>query len=65
MANPFVVGVISLLLAVIMVANVLIPVVKGTNTSTFSTAELAIWGVVTLGAIVGLAYSAFSIFGLA
>jgi hypothetical protein len=38
MAN-FVAGVISLTLGVIMVASVLIPQVKGTNTSTWDTGE--------------------------
>lgn len=64
MAN-FVTGVISLVLGVIMVANVLVPVIKGTNTDSFTAAELAVWGITTLGAIIGIAYGAFAVFGLA
>ena len=63
MAN-FVAGVISLTLGVIMVASVLIPQVKGTNTSTWEAGEVALWGVVSLGAIIGIVYGAFAIFGL-
>jgi len=49
MANPLVQGIISITLGVIMLANVFIPVVKGTNTSNFSSGELALWGVMVLG----------------
>lgn len=65
MANPFVVGVISLVLRVLMVVNVLVPIVKGANTSDFTASEVAVYGLITLGSIIGLAYSAFAIFGLA
>lgn len=63
MAN-FVGGVISLVLGVIMVANVLIPVVKGTNTDSFTPSELAMWGIVSLGGIIGIVYGSFAVFGL-
>lgn len=65
MANPFVVGIVSLVIATIMVVNVLVPIVKGGNTASFTTAELAIYSMITLGALIGLGYSSFSIFGLA
>lgn len=65
MANPFVVGVVSLVIGVVMVINVLVPIVTGANTDALTAAELAIYGLITLGSIMGLAYSAFSIFGLA
>lgn len=64
MAN-FVTGVISLVLGVIMVSNVLLPVIKGANTDSFTASELAVWGITTLGAIIGVAYGSFAIFGLA
>ena len=63
MAN-FVSGVISLTLGVIMVASVLIPQVHGANTTGWSTAETTMWAVVSLGAIIGIVYGAFAIFGL-
>lgn len=64
MAN-FVAGVIALVIGTIMVINVLMPVIKGANTDSFSASELAVYGITSLGAIVGLAYGAFAIFGLA
>jgi len=65
MANPLVQGIISITLGVIMLANVFIPVVKGTNVDSFSTGELALWGVLTLGGVIGLVYGTFVVFGLA
>lgn len=65
MANSLVTGIIGITLGVIMLANVFIPVVKGTNTDEFSTGELALWGVLTLGGIIGVVYGVFAVFGLA
>lgn len=65
MANPLVTGIISITLGVIMLANVFIPVVKGVNTSTWTAGEVALWGVLVLGGIIGLVYGTFAIFGLA
>lgn len=65
MANPFVVGVVSLVIGTLMVVNVLVPIVKGGNTDSFTTAELAVYGLITLGSIIGLGYSSFAIWGLA
>lgn len=65
MANPLVTGIISITLGVIMLANVFIPVVKGVNTTTWSSGEVALWGVLVLGGIIGLVYGTFAIFGLA
>ena len=65
MANPMVTGIISITLGVIMLANVFMPVVKGTNTSGYSTGEVALWGVLGLGGIIGLVYGTFAVFGLA
>ena len=63
MAN-FVGGIISLVLGIVLVANLFMPTVKGTNTDTWSTSEVAMWAVVGLGAIIGIVYGAFNIFGL-
>ena len=65
MANPLVTGIISITLGVIMLANVFIPVVKGVCTSAWSAGEVALWGVVTLGGIIGIVYGTFVVFGLA
>lgn len=58
-------GVISLTLGVIMVTTVLIPTVKGVNTTEWTTSEIAIFGLITLGSLIGVGYGAFTIFGLA
>lgn len=63
MAN-FVGGIISLVLGIVLVANLFMPTVKGTNTATWTTGEVAMWGVVGLGAIIGIVYGSFNIFGL-
>ena len=65
MANTFVQGIIGITLGVIMLANVFMPVVKGTNTSEFTTAELALWAVLGLGGVIGVLYGVFAVFGLA
>jgi hypothetical protein len=65
MANPFITGIISITLGVIMLANVFMPVVKGANTTSFTTAELSLWAVLGLAGVVGLVYGVFSVFGLA
>ena len=63
MAN-FVAGIISLVLGIVLVANLFMPTVKGTDTTNWTTGEVAMWGVVGLAAIIGIVYGAFNIFGL-
>lgn len=65
MANPMISGIISITLGVIMLANVFIPTVKGVNTSTWTSGEVALWSVLVLGGIIGIVYGTFAIFGLA
>ena len=65
MANGMVAGIISLVLGVILVTNVVIPTVKAVNTDAWSTSEIAVFGLVTLGSLIGIAYGAFTIFGIA
>jgi len=64
MAN-FVAGIISLVLGIVLVANLFMPTVKDTNTTGWSSGEVAMWSVVGLAAIIGIVYGAFNIFGLA
>lgn len=63
MAN-FVGGIISLVLGIVLVANLFMPTVKDTNTTGWTTGEVAMWSVVGLAAIIGIVYGAFNIFGL-
>lgn len=65
MGNPLVYGVIAITLGVIMLVNVFIPVVKGVNTSGWSSGEVALYGTLTIGALIGLVYGVFAVFGLA
>jgi hypothetical protein len=57
-------AIISLTIVVIVLASVFIPTVKGVNTTTWSTGEIALWGVVTLVAIAGFVFNTASAFGL-
>ena len=63
MANMFS-GILSLVLSVILISAVVVPTVKDANTSGFTAGELALWGLITLVAIMGLVYGAAAIFGL-
>lgn len=58
-------AIISLAIVVIVLTSVFIPTVKETNTSSWSTGEVALWGVVSLVAIAGFVYNVAAAFGLA
>jgi len=58
-------SIISLAIVVIVLTEVFIPTVKGANVSTWSTGEVALWGVVGLVAIAGFVYNTAAAFGLA
>lgn len=64
MAAGFVGGIISILMGIVMIASVFMPVVKDTNTSTWSTSEVSIWGLVGLIGILGIVYGVANVFGL-
>jgi len=79
MAN-FIIGIISLTIGVVVLANVFITTVKGVNTATsgtcwyangtsyacaWSAAEIALWGLLTISAIAGIVYGVLNVFGLA
>lgn len=90
MANNMLTGIISLSVGAVLLANVFIASVKGTNTTgtgintspiyncalgasagnctfpdAWTTAELGMFGLLTLVGIVGLVYGVLSVFGLA
>ena len=79
MAN-FIIGIISLTIGVVVLANVFITTVKGVNIANGSTcfyangasyvcgwsaAEIALWGLLTIAGIAGIVYGVLSTFGLA
>ena len=63
MANLFG-GVLSVVLSVILVANIVIPTVKNTSTTNWTTSEIAVFGLVSLISLFGLVYGAGSVFGI-
>lgn len=63
MAN-FIMGIISLTIGVVILANVFISTVKSTNTTGWTTAEVALWGLLTLVGVAGLVYGVLNVFGL-
>ena len=65
MENNFVKSVVSLVLAVVLVTNVLIPTYKSANTTGWTTSEVAIFSLASLGTIAGLVYSILAAFGIA
>jgi len=58
-------GIISLSIGVVILSGVFITTVKGVNTSGWSTAEIALFGLLTTIGIAGLVYGTASVFGLA
>ena len=60
----FIGGIISLTISVICVTAVLIPTIKNTNTSGWSTGEIALFGVASLAAIAGIIYGILGVFGI-
>ena len=64
MAN-FLMGIISLTIGVVVLANVFISTVKSTNTTGWSAAEVALWGLLTIAGIAGIVYGVLNVFGLA
>lgn len=64
MANSFIGGIISISIGIIMMANVFMTTVVGTNTSTWGTSSIAIWSVVGLAGVVGILYGTLNVFGV-
>ena len=61
----FIQGIVSVSIGAVMLSSVYITTVKGVNTSTWSTGDAALWGVLTTIGIVGLVYGVANVFGLA
>lgn len=57
-------GILQLVMAVILVTSVLIPQLKGTNTSGWTTSEVAVFALATLVSIFGLVNGIANLFGL-
>lgn len=61
----FIGGIINITIGAVILASVFVTTIKGTNTSAWSTAEVSMWGLLTLVGIVGLVYGVLQVFGLA
>ena len=61
----FIGGIINITIGAVILASVFITTVKGTNTTTWTTAEVSMWGLLTLVGIIGLVYGVLQVFGLA
>jgi len=64
MAN-FISGIISLTIGVVVLANVFIVTIKSTNTSSWTSSEVALWGLLSLIGIAGIIYGVMNVFGMA
>jgi len=60
----FIGGIVNISIGAIMLANVFIATVKNTNTSTWESSEVALWGVLVLAGIVGLVVGTLQLFGI-
>ena len=61
----FIGGIINITIGAVILASVFITTVKGTNTTSWTTAEVSMWGLLTLVGIIGLVYGVLQVFGLA
>ena len=64
MANNFIGGIVSITLGGVMVASVFIATIKGVNTDTWETSEVALWAMLPLAGIIGMVYGTLAVFGL-
>ena len=57
-------GIVAVTIAVIMATALLMPTLKGTNTTTWTTSEVALFAVCGLAVVIGLLLLIFSAFGV-
>ena len=57
-------GVLSLTLSAVLVTSVLIPTLKTSDTTNWSSSEITVFGLASLGAILGLVYGVLAVFGV-
>lgn len=63
MGNMFT-GVLSIVISVVLVTGVVIPTIKGANTSGWTTTEITTYGILTIVAVIGLIYGVANVFGM-
>lgn len=57
-------GIVAITLGAVVLSTVFITQIKGTNTSTWTSGEVALWGTLSLVGIIGLVYGVLDVFGL-
>lgn len=60
----FIGGIVSLAIGAVVLAGVFISTVKNTNTTGWTTAEISLWGTLTVAGIAGMVYGVLNVFGL-
>ena len=60
----FIGGIINITIGAVILASVYITTIKAQNTTSWTTAEVSMWGLLTLVGIVGLLYGVLQVFGL-
>lgn len=63
MAN-FISGILSLTIGAVVLSSVFIATIKTADTSNFTAAEVALWGLLSLVGIAGMVYGVMNVFGL-
>jgi hypothetical protein len=63
MAN-FIGGIISVTLGAIVLANVFMTTVHGTNTTGWTASEIALWAVLGLAGVIGILFGVLNVFGI-
>jgi len=63
MAN-LIAGIVGLVLGIVLIANLYMTTVHNTNTSSWSSSEVALWSVVGLIGVIGIVYGALNVFGV-
>jgi hypothetical protein len=58
-------GLVQLSLGVVVLSGVYITTVKTTNTSTWTSSEVTMWGLLTLAGIIGMVNGVLNLFGIA
>lgn len=57
-------GIVAITLGAVVLSTVFITQIKSTNTTDWSTGEVALWGTLSLVGIIGLVYGVLDVFGL-
>ena len=64
MIGGLIAGSISIVVGVVLAVNVIMPTLKGANTSTWTASETALFSLAGLGVVVGLVISILNVFGV-